>query len=341
MARMPSPLAGALTGQLKRLRPMRSAVRALIAVLLLTPLLPAAVPPQSDAFNAFYNLDYDKALSLFAQATKDDPSSPDAWNQLAQGILYRRLYLAGSLQSELVGKSNSFLRRPKVEMPPEEERRFLEANERAIRICLDRLGENPNDAGALYALGVAHAHRGNFRFLCQKAYIDALRDATRSRNMHSRLQKVHGGNPDAMLIPAMHDYISGSLPLMVRIFASMAGFRGDRERGIVNVERAVRAGKRTGVEARVLLSIIYNREGKPEKAVPLMAELSEAFPRNYLYRSECALLLARAGRKAEALRALEEMEKMKANNAQELSLLDASRLKRLRELVEKHLRESE
>lgn len=310
----------------------------LVSAGLCVPSLRAAVPPQSEAFQAFYNLDYDKAISLFDKAATERPDSPDAWNQLSQGVFYRRLYLEGALQSELVGKSNSFLRRPRVAMPPDEERRFLDANARAMRLALDRLAKDPNDAGALYALGVAHAHRGNFRFLCQKAYIDALRDATRSRNLHNRLQHVQPGYPDAILIPAMHDYISGSLPVMVRIFASMAGFSGNRGRGVAALKRAVLEGQKTGVEARVLLSIIYNREGKPALAVPLMAELVDAFPRNYLYRSESALLLARAGRKTEALRALEGIERMKRDNAPELASMDLQKVKRLRELVEKHLR---
>ena len=322
---------------------MFKALTRLVALLsvsahLCVPSLRAAVPPQSEAFRAFYNLEYDRAISLFEKAVAEQPDSPDAWNHLSQAIFSRRLYLEGALQSEFVGKSNSFLRRPKVVMPLDEERRFLDANSRAMRLSLDRLAKDPNDAAALYALGIAYAHSANFRFLCQKAYIDALRDATRARNLHNRLRQVQPGYPDAILIPAMYDYIGGSLPVMVRILASMAGFSGNRSRGIAGLQRAVLEGKKTGVEARVLLCLVYNREGKPAMAVPLMAELVEAFPRNYLYRSESVLLLARAGRKAEALRAVEGIEQMKRDGAPELASMDLAKVKRLRELVEQRLR---
>lgn len=316
---------------------MRLGASIFLTLPLLAATATAAIPPQAESFDAFYNLDYDKAVALFEKAAQANPNSPDVWNHLAQGILYRRFFLAGALQSELLGKSNSFLRRPNVYMPPDEERRFLDANNRAMQISTERLAKNANDREALYALGIAHAHRGSFKFLCEKSYFAALRDATRSRNLHSRLLHVQPDHPDAILIPAMHDYISGSLPAMVRIFASMAGFSGNRQRGIATMERAVKVAQRTAVESRVLLSVIYNREETPQKAIPLMTELSAAFPRNYLYRSESILLLARAHRKQDALNAMAALEAMKQSNAPELALMDAQKVKRLRELVEKHL----
>lgn len=317
---------------------MLPAARFLFLLTMLAVAAVAAVPAQTEAFRSFYNLDYDKALEMFEQEVREHSDSPDAWNHLAQGLLYRRLFLDGALQSELVGRSNSFLRRPKVVMPPEEERRFLAAIEKSIELAGKRIGKDSHDAEALYALGVAHAHRGNYRLMCRKAYLDALRDANRSRNLHNRLRLVEPGNPDSFLVPAMHDYISGNLPVLVRILAAMTGLSGDRKRGIALMERAVREGKKTGVEARVLLAVIYNREGNGERAVPIMRELSEAFPRNYLYRSEEILLQARSGRREDALSALESIEKMKSANAPELALMDAAKVKRLREAVESLLK---
>lgn len=317
------------------------AARLLLSTFLWAAAAAAAVPPQTEAFQAFYNLDYEKAIELFERETRDHPDSPDAWNHLAQGILYRRLFLEGALQSESVGRSNSFLKQPKVELPAEEESRFLAALQRSMELAGKRIAKDSRDAGALYALGVAHAHKGNYNLLCKKAYFDALREANRSRNLHNRLRLVDPGNPDAFLVPAMHDYISGSLPLMVRLLAAMTGLSGDKKRGIALMERASREGRRTGVEARVLLAVIYNREGRSIEAVPVMRELSAAFPRNFLYRSEAVLLLARAGKREEALAALAELEKLKAANAPELALMDATKVKRLRETVERLLEKAQ
>lgn len=314
---------------------------AAIALTLFAGAARAAVPRQSEAYDSFYNLDYDKALALFEKEARERPQSAEAWNQVAQTVLHRRLYLAGALESDPLGRSNSFLRRPRVEMPAEEQRKLHEALDRSMSISKARLGENSRDPEALYALGVAHVHLGNFRFLCEKAWYAALREANYSRNLHNLLRKVDASNPDALLIPGMHEYISGSLPLIVRVVASMTGIRGDRAKGISLLEQAVKTGRRTAVEARVMLALVYSREQQYDKAAALMRELSQAFPRNYLYRSEAVLLTASAGRREEARAGLAEIEKMKAGKAPELALMSEEKLARLRESVERRLRESD
>jgi tetratricopeptide (TPR) repeat protein len=293
----------------------------------------AGVPEQSEGYTAFYNLDYDRALALFERETVQNPRNPEAWNHVAHALLHRRLFLAGAMSSDLVGSSNSFLRRPKLEMPEDEEKRFLEAVERSIRLCEERLDVRKDDPAALYALGVAHAHRGKYHLLVRKAYFDALRDANRSRSHHNRLRKADPNHPDALLIPGMHEYIAGNLSPLVRALAAMAGFSGNRQRGIELMEQAVKRGQKTGVEARLLLALTYNREKKPERALPLIRELSAAFPRNYLYRSEILLLHARAGQKEAALAGLARLESDENNPAPD------AHLRQLRESIERLLKD--
>lgn len=268
----------------------------------------AELPEQSAGYAAFYNLDFDRAIALFERETETNAASPEAWNHLAHGILHRRLYLSGAMASDLVGSSNAFLRRPRVEMPADEEKRFLDAIHRSIDLSNRRLAVRKDDPVALYALGVAHAHRGKYELLCRKARFDALRDANRSRGFHNRLRQVDPANPDALLIPGMHEYIASQLPALVRFLAAMTGFSGNRERGIAMMEEAARRGRKTAVEARLLLALTYNREKQPQRALPLMRELSSAFARNYLYLSEVLLLHARAGQRAEALAGLARLE---------------------------------
>lgn len=284
-------------------------LRALILCLCLPgAALCAALPPQTEGYTAFYNLDFDRAIALFERETETNPASPEAWNHLAHALLHRRLYLSGAMASDLVGSTNAFLRRPRLEMPAEEEKRFLGAVQRSIELAARRLEVRKTDPVALYALGVAHAHRGKYHLLCRKAWFDALRDANRSRSFHNRLRQADPGNPDALLIPGMHEYIASNLSPLVRLLAAMTGFSGNRERGIAMVEEASRRGQKTGVEARLLLALVYNREKQPRRALPPMRELSEAFPRNYLYRSEILLLHARAGEREEALAGLARLE---------------------------------
>lgn len=293
----------------------------------------AAIPPQTEGFKAFYNLDYDRAISIFGQTAEREPRNPEAWNHLAQAILYRAFYRSGSLESDLVGKSNAFLSRPRAQMGAEDEKRFLEAIGRSLSLCEGLLKEDGADKQALYTSGVAYAHRAQFNFLVRKAWFDALRDGTRSRKQHARLRQLDPGNPDALLITGMHEYVTGSLPGWVKAFAFLAGFRGDRETGIRMLEQAARQGVKTAVEARVLLAVVYARESAPAKAVPLLAELVEAFPRNYLYRSEHLLLLASSKSREEALKGLREMEESHRRGGEETRLMPAEKLAALRGAV--------
>jgi tetratricopeptide (TPR) repeat protein len=294
----------------------------------------AAVPPQSEGFTALYNLDYDRAVSLFEESVKRSPDNPEAWNHLAQSLLYRALYRSGALDSGIFSKDNAFLKKPRTPMPAPDEKRFVEAITTSLALTGMRLRKDPNDQGALYAQGVAYAHRAQFFLLVKKANLDALRDGTRSRKAHNRLLQLNRSMADARLIPGMHEYVVGSLPRWVKALVFLAGFSGDRKKGIEYIESAAASGMKTGVEARVLLSLVYRRERQPEKGVPLVRELAEAFPRNHLYRSEVALLLAASGRHAEAISAVEQIERLKRDNHSNVSAMSQEMVARLRRAVE-------
>lgn len=306
----------------------------LLALLLVTAAAFAAVPAQSEGFQAMYNLDYERALSFFESGVRAHPDDPERWNHLGQALLHRALYRGGALDSDIFTMNESFLKRPAVPMPPADEKRFVEAISTSLRLTQMRLRKDPRDRVALYAEGVGYAHRAQYFLLVKKANLDALRDGTRSRKAHNRLLELDSTMADAKLIPGMHEYVMGNLPRWVKALIFLAGFSGDKWKGIGYITDAVKHGQKTGVEARVLLSLIYSREKQPDKGLPLVKELIEAFPGNHLYRAEEALLLASAGRQQEALSAVESLERMKREGSQNLRLMAPESIARLRRAVE-------
>src|ERR1700730_16310987 len=62
-------------------------------------------------FKHFYNLEYPEALAAFRAEVDRNPNSPDAYNHVAQTVLYREMFRSGALESELVTGSHPFLRR--------------------------------------------------------------------------------------------------------------------------------------------------------------------------------------------------------------------------------------
>jgi len=271
--------------------------------------------PVSSGYGHFYNLEYDQAIADFTTNTEQHPDDPNAWNHLAHAILYRAMYRSGALESELVTGSNPFLRRAKVEVPPADDKLFHEAIDKAMDLSQARLKDNPGDTLGLDALGVAHALRANYNFLVRKAWVDALHDATDARKAHKQLCELEPGNVDARLIPGVYDYVSGSLPLGYRILGFLAGYHGDRARGIRTLQTVAQDAKSNRVDADILLAAIYRRERRPQEAIPLVEDLIGRFPRNYLLHFELVQMYSDMGDKASALTEIGHIWELKQNEA--------------------------
>lgn len=288
-----------------------------------------ALPVLPDGFRALYSLDYDRAIRIFEEETRQRPDDPEAWNHLAQALLHRALYAAGAMDSSAFGPGSPFLRRPKVPMSEGEQTRFEAAIRESLSICEERLRVRAEDQGCLYASGVAHAHQAQMALLVKKSWREALREGTKSRQAHEKLLRLAPGLADASLVPGLHEYIAGSLPWYAKALAFLAGYRGDRKEGIQHMERAAANGVKTAVEARVMLAVVYRREKNYARAAELMGELAAAFPSNHLYRSGEILLLAEEGLEEPARRRLAELR--------ESCLMAPDKIERLSKAVEETL----
>jgi tetratricopeptide (TPR) repeat protein len=277
--------------------------------------LSAAPPAISKGFDHFYNLEYEPAIAEFTREIKLHPNDPFSYTHLAEALLYREMFNAGALESELVSGNNFFLAKAKIIPAEAEQKRFDEAIAKAITLSESRLATNSQDTEALYALGVAHGLRANYNFLIRKLWRDSLKEFTQSRKLHQQALQIKPDFIDAMMVGGVHDYIVGSLPFSWKILGFLIGFRGDRDGGLRTVERVAAEGQRARVEAMVLLAVAYRRERHAEKAVPLLNKLIEMFPRHYLYRLEMVQMYADLGKKDEALAILKTMEDLRAAGA--------------------------
>lgn len=235
-------------------------------------------------FDHFYNLQYDQALEIFCGQIERDRTSADAYNHIAQTILYRAMYRGGLLSSEFIG-GTKFLHSPKLKLSESDAARFHDALNHAMSIEMERLAANPDDTRALYAEGVSYGLRANYAFVV-KEWIDALRDASEARKAHRRVTELDPSFIDAKLTQGIDDYVVGSLPWRWKLLGFLGGFHGDKDRGIRTLNEVAERGVMNRVDAMVLLAVVYTREHQPEKAVPLMKQLTEAFPRNTVFKVE-------------------------------------------------------
>ena len=244
-------------------------------------------------FEHFYNLEYDDALVAFSAQAERNPSSPDVYNHIAQTILWKQMYRAGMLSSEFIGGTR-FVHQPKLVLTVEQQAQFHETLAHAMSLSQEKLEADPNDTGAFYSIGVSYGLRANYSFVVKKAWTDALRDATAARKAHARVTQLDPDFIDAKLTQGVNDYIVGSLPFQWKMFGFLAGFHGDKQRGIRTLKEVGEHGRMNRVDAMVLLAALYLREHRPEEAVPVLTELTEEFPMNPLLRIELEKAVAAA-----------------------------------------------
>jgi tetratricopeptide (TPR) repeat protein len=262
-------------------------------------------------FEGFYNLDYAEAIGNFEKAVAFDPSDPELHNHFAQALLYGELYRDGALDSQLVTGNNSFVRRARMEPPAGLEKRFFGEIDAAIRECQQQLAAKPRDTRMMHAMAVAYGLRANWGFLVRKTWMASLSDSNKAHKYDTEVTAIDPSNYDARLVQGIYDYIVGSLPWSMRAVGFVAGFHGDKMRGIATIEEVVRKGKDNRIDAEIILCALYRREGEAQRAIPMVQGLIERFPRNYLMRFELAQMEAAAGRRKDALNTLAEIALMK------------------------------
>ncbi len=92
----------------------------------------------------------------------------------------------------------------------------------------------------------------------------------------------------------------------MRLAAYMAGFGGDKTRGIRMIEDAVAYGGDNQEDARFALVLVYNREKRYDQALQQLEWLRAKYPQNRLVWLEMGSTSLRAGRPADAERFLNE-----------------------------------
>jgi len=245
-------------------------------------------------FEHFYNLDYDEALASFSAQAVETPTSADAYNHIAQTILYKQMYRSGLLSSDFIG-GTKFMHTPKMPFSAEDDKAFHDALDRAISLSQERIALNPNNTAALYSLGVSYGLRANYTFAVKKAWVEALHDATAARKAHLRVTTLDPDFIDAKLTQGVNDYVIGSLPLQWKLMGFLGGYRGNKQRGIRTLKEVGEQGRLNRVDAMVLLAALYLREKRPDDAIPVLTELTQTFPRNPLLKVELDKALAATG----------------------------------------------
>jgi tetratricopeptide (TPR) repeat protein len=266
---------------------------------------PAAANPASRELRAkasaqIYNLDRDEAISTFREAINADPQDAAAYRGLASALWLSITFRRGNMTVDdylgRVTKPNATMAAP----PPEVVTGFREAVDKAIDLARTRIDRNPRDADAHYQLGAAVGLRASYSATVEGSFGGAFKAAREAFSEHERVLELDPKRKDAGLIVGTYRYLVSTLSLPMRWMAYMAGFGGDKDRGLQLIQDAATYNGDNQDDARFALILLFNREKRYDDALKVLANLRERYPRNRLVWLESGSTSLRAGRAADA-----------------------------------------
>jgi tetratricopeptide (TPR) repeat protein len=270
-----------------------------------------------------YNLDRDAALAAFKDAIAADPAHPAAYRLTAATLWIAALFQQGAVTAEdYLGQARSdpYRRPPSAAL----ETVFREHLDRAIRLADERC-RTSGSADAHFQLGSAYGYQATYAATIEGSLFGTLRSARRAYAEHERVLQLDPTRKDAGLIVGMYRYAIAALSLPSRLMARVAGFSGDRERGLRMVEEAAAYPSDVQTNARFTLIVIYNREGRFDDALRVVSELQQQYPRNRLLWLEAGSTALRAGRPELARQSLEHGLAMLAGDSRPRAFGESAR----------------
>ena len=262
---------------------------------------------RAEGFEALYDLDYEAARKSFKELARLFPDHPAGPQFLAATLWGQTLNESRRLQSSLYS-SDSFYEQQEDKVDPRIVREFRDLTRQAMLLAKARLKRNPQDVEALYFLGATNGLKAAFATAVERSFMGALKDGDDAVERHREVIKLDPNFHDAELTIGLYDYVVGSLPLPVKLLASLTGARGSKKRGLLTLQRVANEGRYARDDAKALLIVLLKREKRYAEALVFSRDLGAKYPRNYLFRLESAdalITLAaadrQAGRLAEAM----------------------------------------
>jgi tetratricopeptide (TPR) repeat protein len=256
-------------------------------------------PLVDDAFDHFYNMEFEQSTRDFEKVLARHPRDPRALNHLLTSVLMHQLYETGAMNTGEYA-NDSFIGQTHRPVDPKVKERIKRLVAEAERIEEEELKANPDDVDAIYARGVTRAQFSLYTALIERAWFSALRNAVGARHDHERVLELDPNYVDAKLVVGTHNFVMGSLPWSVKVAVALVGLSGSKEKGLQYLREVAQSNGENAVDAKVVLSLFLRREQNFDEARGMMTELATRYPKNYLFSIEVANLLRASGRLDEA-----------------------------------------
>jgi len=249
-----------------------------------------ADPLNAQAFEHFYNMEYERSIQEFTLISERHPDDPDAINHLLNAVLFHELYRIGALNAGEYA-NDSFLNSSHHSADPHTREQIKALVQKATAIEEKRLEADPKNVSATYARGVTRAQFATYTALIEHAWFSALRNAVGARHDHEKVLELDPRNLDAKLIVGAHNYVVGSLPWGVKAASSMVGLGGSKEKGLEYLQETAAGNSETSIDAKIVLVVFLRRERRYDEALQILRSLEPQYPHNILFAMEEGNLL--------------------------------------------------
>ena len=247
-----------------------------------------------------YNLDHDEAMRLLRQAVAAAPADPANHRALASTIWLNILFQRGAVTVDhfLGGFSRATV---EIKDPPKElDAEFRKESGKAIELSEQRVAASPKDASAHLDLGSSLGLQASYIASVEGRIMAGFKAARRSYNECEQAMTLDASRKEPGLVVGTYRYIVSTLSFPMRMMAYVAGFGGDKDRGLKMIEETARSSAENRTDAQFALVLLYNRERRYDEALRVLAALRKQYPRNRLVVLEAGATAVRANRPQEA-----------------------------------------
>ena len=282
--------------------PRRPAVAALALWLVLPahPLAQTTRELRDRASDLAYNLDHDEAMRLLRQAVAAAPDEAANHRALASIIWLNILFQRGAVTVDHY--LGSFTRTSvEIKNPPKElDAEFKRESAKAVELAEKRVAAAPKDALARLDLGTSLGIQASYIASVEGRLMAGFKAARRSYDECEQALALDSSRKEPNLVVGTYRYIVSTLSMPMRWMAYMAGFGGDKARGLKMIEDTAGSGAENRTDAQFALVLLYNRERRYDDALRVLAALRKQYPRNRLVVLEAGATAVRANRPQEA-----------------------------------------
>ncbi len=189
-------------------------------------------PMVRDAYEHFYILDFDGAISRSDAVLKAHPQEPMAYGYDLMFNVFRELYHQDLLDTTYYAHDNFLTTKRNVAVPAASRQRIEWLTNTGIRIADERIKANGNDKDAYFARGYLRGMHAAFITLADHSYVAAARQGYEARNDSEQVLKIDPQYTDAKMAIGIQKFAVASLPRWVRMVVGIFGVGGNKEQGL-------------------------------------------------------------------------------------------------------------